>query len=95
MQKLHVADFYHGWIIEVAHENGLFTTACYSPSRERFIDYSTHPSDIHALRAAKQGINRYLACHALSSFCRELYELGQLPFEEWRSLQNSLTEIKT
>jgi hypothetical protein len=90
MQNPHSADFYHGWIIEVTHENGRFTAACYSPSRERFIDYSTHPSDVHAFSAAKRGINRYLARHALSSFCRELYELGQLEFEEWRLLQQSL-----
>jgi hypothetical protein len=94
MQNPYFTDFYHGWIIEVAQTNGRFSSTCYSPSRERFSDDNAHASDFQAVSAAKRRINLYLAYHALSSFFRELYELDQLSFEEWRSLQQSLTKTK-
>ena len=45
------------------------------------------------MRAAEQIINQYTACHALIQLLRELYEMNKLNFEDWRSLQQSLTKF--
>ncbi|MDX2214421.1 MAG: hypothetical protein SFY66_14110 [Oculatellaceae cyanobacterium bins.114] len=90
MQNSYLADFYHGWLIEVMQTENGFQSICYSPARERLSDYSTYSNDFQALAAAKKIINKYVARHVLTSFIRELYELEKLDFEEWRSLNQSL-----
>jgi hypothetical protein len=90
MNNTYLSDFYHGWLIEITSFNGGFEVLCYSPCREKIQDYVTAGSEFEAMQAAKQGINWYLACHALSSFLREHYEADCLSFEEWRSLHQSL-----
>jgi hypothetical protein len=90
-----LADFYHGWIIEVLAETEGFKSVCYSPSRQRLTDHKSYPSDICALVAAKRLINQHLACHSMSVFLRDAYEAGNLSFEEWRSLNHSLTAVLT
>jgi hypothetical protein len=90
-----LADFYHGWIIEISSGDEGFKSICYSPCRQRLTDYKIYPSDIEALIAAKRLINRHLACHSMSAFLRDAYESGKLSFDEWRSLNQSLTAVLT
>jgi hypothetical protein len=94
-------DFHHGWLIEiivletVSSENK-FKAVCYSPYRKHLILQELHCSKFDALFAAQQMINYQIACNSLSCTLRELYEAGQLHFDEWNSLQHSLrTETKT
>lgn len=86
-----LADFYHGWIIEVSQQDEGFRSVCYSPSRQRLSDYVTYASDFQALSASKRLINQHFVRHALSSLLRELYEADSLDFDEWRSLNQSLS----
>jgi hypothetical protein len=90
MEEPCLADFYHGWLIEVRCEESGFRSVCYSPSRQRLSDYTSHPSDFQALSAAKRLIDKNVTRYLLASFLRDRYELGQLSFEEWRSLNQSL-----
>jgi hypothetical protein len=84
------ADFYQGWIIEVASEAGGFRSTCYSMSRKRLHCKQTYSQDSQAIHAAKQLINQYSACSQLSLAFRGFYEEGKLNLEEWRSLNRSL-----
>lgn len=90
MQNPCLADFYHGWLIEVNLAESGFQSVCYSPARERLSDYVIYSTDFQAIAAAKKIINKYIARHVLANFIRELYELEKLSFEEWRSLNQSL-----
>lgn len=90
MQNPYLADFYHGWLIEITQIESGFQNVCYSPTRERLSDYFIYSSDFHAIVAARKTINKYMTRHVLSSFMRELYELDKLSFDEWRLLNQSL-----
>lgn len=92
MNGSHLVDFYQGWLIEVVHIEGRFSSICYSPCREKLSSHSTHPSDFGALNAAKRIIDQYSACYSLTLALRDLYETDRIGFEEWRSLQQSLTD---
>lgn len=85
-----LADFYHGWIIEIMYDSGGYKNMCYSPCRQRLSDFQSYPDDFQALAAAKQLINQQLVRYVLQGFLREMYESGRLEFEEWRSLNQSL-----
>ena len=90
MNDSHLADFYLGWSIEVMHNNSGFEVICYSPCRKRIQDFVAYDSEFAAMKAAKQVIDWYAACHTLSKALRELYETDRIDFEEWRSLHQSL-----
>lgn len=94
MKEKYLIDFYLGWLIEVFQVEGKFRSVCYSSCRETFSNPNIYDSDIAAICAAKQIINQYEACDTLMQLLRELYETHQLGFEDWRSLQRSLTESK-
>ncbi|GAB4380531.1 MAG: hypothetical protein Kow00121_36980 [Elainellaceae cyanobacterium] len=87
-----IADFYHGWFIEIVAVGDSFGSVCYSPYREKFTDCIVYPSDLEAMSAAKRSINSYFACYTLAQTVREFYESKKLSFEEWQSLQQSLTQ---
>jgi hypothetical protein len=92
MQDPYSADFYRGWIIEVSQEHQGFILVCYSPSRQRLRDYEVYETEFQALRAAKRMINYHIARDTMMRATRELYEVGQLSFDEWRSLHHSLAK---
>lgn len=91
MNGSHLVDFYQGWLIEVVQIEGRFSSTCYSPCREKLSSHTTHPSDFGAFNAAKRVIDHYGACYSLTLALRDLYETERIGFEEWRSLQQSLT----
>jgi hypothetical protein len=90
MKSSCLADFYHGWLIEVAYQETGFYHTCYSPYRQQLQDSTAYPCEAKALKAAKQLIMHQLACYAMAGVLRDLYECGELRFDEWRSLNNSL-----
>ncbi|WP_416673315.1 hypothetical protein [Egbenema bharatensis] len=92
MRETYLVDFYLGWLIEVSQSGEQFKSVCYSPCRETFSLPKAYSSEFAAISAAKQIIDRYKACHTLTQILRDLYENNQLTFEDWRSLQQSLTE---
>lgn len=77
-------------MIEVTQDDEGYKTMCYSPSRQRLSDYKHYPTDFTALSAAKWLIGEHFARHLLNGFLRDMYELGKLEFDEWRSLNQSL-----
>jgi hypothetical protein len=93
MKNPRLADFHHGWIIEVVHHESGFQSTCYSPSRKRIQDISTYTCEQEAFNAAKKLISRHTACYSLATTLRELFELNKLEFEEWCSLNQSLREM--
>jgi hypothetical protein len=90
MKRVSIVDFYSGWAIEVSHTDAGYQFICYSPTRQRLFDRAFYSSDATALSAAKQLIAQYLACQQLTACWREMYELGTLSFEDWRSLNHAL-----
>jgi len=90
MHHSYLADFHRGWIIEVVRDGDGFRSTCYSSAREHFSDNTIYPSESQAIGTAKRTIDRYIACYLLSSFLRDMYELGNLSFEEWSTLNQSL-----
>jgi hypothetical protein len=92
MNEKYLIDFHLGWLIEVSQVEGKFSSVCYSSCRETFSNPNVYDSDTAAICAAKQIINQYEACYTLTQVLRELYETHKLGFEDWRSLQRSLTE---
>lgn len=85
-------DFYQGWLIEIVPVEQGFKSVCCSPQRHQVIDDSFYACDLEAMSAAKRSINHYYACHTITQLLRELYEAQQLNFEEWRMLQESVTQ---
>jgi hypothetical protein len=90
MQEPYSADFYRGWIIEVSQEQTGFIAVCYSPCRQRLRDYQVYGSEYQAISVAKRMINHHIARNSMMQIVREMYEMGRLSFEEWRSLHHSL-----
>lgn len=90
MKDSYFVDFHQGWLIEIEPLNQAFKATCYSPCRNRLAVQELYASEFDALYAAKQAIDVQVACKALSDVLREVYDAGQLSFEEWTSLQNSL-----
>jgi hypothetical protein len=86
------SDFYQGWLIEISSTAEGFQLVCYSPCREKIRDFVNYRSEIEALQVAKYIVNWQAARQSLSSFLRECFEANGLCFEEWRSLQQSLSE---
>lgn len=91
MKSCSTVDFYRGWIVEIEPQTEGVRTICYSPSRQRLTDYIVYPTVFPAIAAAKRLIDKQFACHALKGFLRELYEARELPFEDWRQLNSSLS----
>jgi hypothetical protein len=87
-----LTDFHHGWLIEIVPCEQGFQATCYSPCRKRFV-LQEPGSSLDVLYVAKQAIDHQVACSSLSGVLRELYENGQLSFEEWSALHHSLTQI--
>lgn len=90
MKKMNAVDFYNEWAIEVFQTEAGYQFICYSPTRQRLCDRSVYSSDATAMSAAKRLIAQFLACQQLITCLREMYELGTLPFEDWRSLNHAL-----
>lgn len=90
MEDSSLIDFYHDWLIEVAQEEGGFTTTCYSPSRQQLSDRTLHPHNCEALRAARKLIDQQIVYYSLATLLRDWYESDLLGFDEWRSLNQSL-----
>lgn len=88
--NVYLTDFYQDWLIEVVQIEGGFSSICYSPYWEQIKDDDIYPSLLEAMRAAKQEIDRHVACHSLIHLLRELYEAQRLEFEEWQSLSHFL-----
>lgn len=91
MRNVYSADFYQGWLIEIIQIEEGFRCICYSPCWEKFSSPLICASDFAAIAIAKQHIDQYYACYAINLVLRQLYETDRLSFEEWRSLQQSLT----
>jgi hypothetical protein len=94
----HLVDFYHGWLIEIlqiriSQYELSFEAVCYSPCREKICDYQVHSSEFEAMKTARQMIDWYEACQLLRRLLQQFYEAGQLGFEEWRSLHQSLITV--
>ena len=89
-----LTDFYRGWLVKISPSEQGFKAICYSPSRRQLVIPQYYASDLDALFNAKQTIDYRVACHALSVTLRELYEVGNLNFEDWSALQRSLTVIQ-
>lgn len=83
-------EFYRGWIVETEQEETGHRGICYSPSRLCLNTHQTYSSELYAISVSKAMIDRHIACRQISIFLRDLYEAGNLEFEEWRSLCNSL-----
>lgn len=92
MNHSELLDFYHGWMIEIKHEQDGFRVKGCSPSRQKFSDRKTYDCSFQALKAGRQVIDCYLTYQLLADFCREMYEAESISFEEWRSLSHSLIE---
>jgi hypothetical protein len=90
MNSSELIDFHQGWMVEVVPSEQGFLATCYSPSRKCVLVQEQHASDLEALYAAQQTINYQIACSSVATVLREFYEQGQLEFEEWTLLQQSL-----
>ncbi|SRR5579883_1011241 len=87
-----LTDFYRGWMIEVSGTSSGFQSVFCSPRGRRFSDRLLYPCQFDAWKAASQLIDRALACYTLKQAIRDIYESGQLEFEEWQLLQCSLAQ---
>lgn len=87
-----LTDFYRGWSIEITSVHGQFEAVCYSPHRDRLSDRALYSHQFQALQAANQLVDQFLAGEALKQFIRDAYEAGQLSFEAWQRLKQSVDQ---
>lgn len=79
-------------MIEVVTQGVGYTSVCYSSLRQRIDDDVVYSRDFLALNAGKTLVDLHLACQQFSGVLRELYESEKLEYEEWRSLNQSITD---
>lgn len=92
MKREPLVSFYRGWLIEVRPCEAGFYPICYSPHHTQFSLVTAYPVPQSAIIAARRQINRYGAGYSLSLWLQEQYEADRVSFEDWRLLQQSLTE---
>lgn len=88
-------DFYHGWLIELIETKAGFSSVCSSSTREKLVDAIFYTTEREAICAAKEAINWWMTCRALSNMMRELYEGEHLSFEDWQALHQSLKNAES
>lgn len=87
-----LTDFYRGWSIEITMVHDQFQATCYSPQRERLSDRLLYTHQFQAWQVAHQLIDEFLAGQSLKQFLRDTYEAGQISFEAWQRLKQSVDE---
>ena len=83
-------EFHRGWMIEVVPAIGGFQNICRSPYGEELSDGKLYLQIKQAWQGAVSLIDQFYICYALKQVLREIYEEGNLEFEEWQQLSLSL-----
>ncbi len=87
-----MTDFYRGWMIEIRTVGTQFQFVCHSPSGEKLGDEQLYPTELSALRAGFFSVDQFLACAAIRTWLRDLFEADRLEFAEWKQLSQSLNQ---
>lgn len=93
MRKDTVTDFHRSWMIEVTSLESGFQSVCCSSVGNQLSDRKVYTCQSAAWKAAVDLIDRFYACYAIDLVLRDVYEAGQLRFEEWQMLSQSLGRI--